>query len=419
MGAEQALRQRLETALCDPELPRHASGLELVIALVCDGKPLIVSLHGGKGVLVADGTADITIEAGQASWDMLLANPPPPRFQSFTALALVNPAFTISGEPQLIAQARGWIERLVECIIHAQERKAPPVLRDIRRIVAGYYPVTVKGETYEVYVETAGTGAPVLLLHTAGADSRQFQGQLSDVDLIRNWQLFAPDMPFHGRTLPPLTWNGAPYKLSAQTYLDWCAAIIEQVVEAPVVVAGGSMGAGMALWLAASRPDLVRGVIAIEPPFQSRGRRNAYQHHAKVHAGLHNAAFVRGLMSPTSPESRRRRAAWIYSQGAPEIYTGDLAFYSEEFDGAEVGPRVDAGRTPVALLCGTYDYSATPEDGARLARLIPGAHLDVMEGLGHFPMTEHPDLFRPHFLHALEFIKRKMDAPGEACPPES
>ncbi len=39
-------------------------------------------------------------------------------------------------------------------------------------------------------------------------------------------------------------------------------------------------------------------------------------------------------MSPLSPESDRRRAAWIYSQGAPGIYGGDLAFYSDEFDGA-------------------------------------------------------------------------------------
>src|SRR3712207_7469655 len=53
------------------------------------------------------------------------------------------------------------------------------------------------------------------------------------------------------------------------------------------------------------------------------------------------------------------------SQGAPQIYTGDLAFYSDEFDGAVVAPRIDAAQTPVALLCGTYDYSATPEDGAR------------------------------------------------------
>lgn len=406
MSVAAMLRQRIEQALADPELPRHASGLALVLCLDCAGERLLIRLDGGQGKLTEGAAADITVSAGEEDWARVLASPPPPRFQSFTALALVNPAFRVEGDPLRIAQARGWIERLVERIIQAPEASAAPVLRDIRQIAGGYHPVSARGEKHEIYLETAGQGVPVLLLHTAGADSRQFQAQLSDIALTKDYRFHAPDMPFHGRTLPPLGWNGAPYTLTAQTYLDWCAAIIEQVILEPVVVAGGSMGAGMALWLAAARPDLVRGVVAIEPPFQSRGRRNAYQHHAQVHAGLHNAAFVRGLMSPTSPEARRRRAAWIYSQGGPEIYTGDLAFYSEEFDGAVVGPRVDAARTPVALLCGTYDYSATPEDGARLASLIPGAQLTVMEGLGHFPMTEHPDLFRPYLVSALAQVTK-------------
>ena len=203
--------------------------------------------------------------------------------------------------------------------------------------------------------------------------------------------------------MPPRDWDGGQYRLSAATYQAWCVAIIEQIIKEPVIVAGGSMGAGMAMVLAGARPDLVRGIVAIEPPFQSKGRRNDYQHHVAVHGGLHNASFVRGLMSPTSPEADRRRAAGIYSQGAPGIYPGDLAFYSEEFDGAVVAPRIDAAKTPVALLCGTYDYSASPADGAKLAALIPGAKLDVMEGLGHFPMCENPNLFSRHFLAGLSY----------------
>lgn len=60
-------------------------------------------------------------------------------------------------------------------------------------------------------------------------------------------------------------------------------------------------------------------------------------------------------MSPTSPAAMRRRAGWIYAQGGPGIYAGDLAFYSDEFDGASVGPRIDTDRCPVHLLCGEYD----------------------------------------------------------------
>ena len=137
---------------------------------------------------------------------------------------------------------------------------------------------------------------------------------------------------------------------------------------------------------------------------QTKGRRNIFQNHVEVHGNLHNASFVRGLMSPTSPEGARRRASWIYAQGGPGIYPGDLAFYSDEFDGEVVAPRIDGRRTPVSLLSGTYDYSATPEDGARLAKLIPGSCFITMEGLGHFPMCEHPDLFRSYLLQGLDFV---------------
>lgn len=399
------LRQRLTQALGDAELPRLGRGLDLAIRLTTPDGSLTIRVDNGAGAL-ADATADIEMAADNDAWARVLALPPPPRSQSFTALGLVNPAFDIKGDPLHIAQARAWLERLFECVTRSPEMPANPAVRDLGQIEGRYRRIRFDGVDYDIFVETAGRGPPVLCLHTAGADARQFQGQLADVELAKSWRFIAPDMPFHGRSTPPRAWDGAPYKLRAATYLGWCAAVIEQVIGEPAIVAGGSMGAGMALYIAAERPDLVRGIVAIEPPFQSRGRRNPFQHHVAVNAGLHNSAFVRGLMSPTSPEADRRRAAWIYSQGAPEIYSGDLAFYSEEFDGAEIGPRIDARRTPVALLCGTYDYSASPEDGAKLASFIPGAFMRVMEGLGHFPMCEHPDLFRSYFIEALRHAGR-------------
>jgi pimeloyl-ACP methyl ester carboxylesterase len=150
------------------------------------------------------------------------------------------------------------------------------------------------------------------------------------------------------------------------------------------------MGAGIALALAAERPDLVKAVIALEAPLRPRGRRNPFLTHAKVNGGWHSAAYVRGLMSPTSPAEDRRRAAHIYAQGAPGIYDGDLVFYSDEFDGEVVAKRIDGRRIPVALLIGHYDFSATVSDAHALAGWIECAVVTEMPELGHFPMTENP-----------------------------
>jgi pimeloyl-ACP methyl ester carboxylesterase len=398
------LRARIAAATGDAELRRLGAGLAAVLRIEGAGDDILLRLDDGAVVFEGTAAPDIVLSAPTEDWARLLTLPPPPRFQAFTALAIANPAFTLSGAPLVIAQARAVIERLFELVTLSPAAPAPSVTRRMSQIEGRYHRVALPEGAAEIHVESAGSGRPVLFLHTAGADSRQFHGQLADVALAAEWRLIAPDMPFHGRSMPPDGWQGEPYRLSGARYLGWCAAIIERVIGEKAIVAGGSMGAALALLLAAERPDLVAGVIAIEPPFRSKGRRNPFQHHVGVHAGLHNAAFVRGLMSPTSPLDSRRRAAWIYSQGAPEIYAGDLAFYSDEFDGAQVAPRIDAARTPVSLLCGTYDYSATPEDGAKLAALIPGAALRVMEGLGHFPMCEHADLFRPHLLAALAHV---------------
>lgn len=413
MSAATEFRERLERAITDPELRRLGPSLELNIDF-CIGDDSVVLQLSPDRIAIADTLggatySDIAIAAGESAWRQVLASPPPPRFHSFTALQIANPLFEVTGDPITIAQARAVLERIIELVVDAPDETAPSCGRELRQISGQYRTVESGGQTYDIYFETAGAGVPILFLHTAGADGRQFTAQLSDVALGEQFQMFAVDLPFHGKSVPPANWDAGPYRLTSDTYRQWCASFIEQVVGEPVIVVGGSMGAAMALVLAAENPELVRGVVALEPPFKSPGRRNPFQNHVAVHGGLHNGAFVRGLMAPASPLVFRRRASWIYSQGAPGIYPGDLSFYSEEFDGSVVAPRIDARRTPVALLSGVYDYSATPEDGARLAGAIPGSLFVKMDGLGHFPMCENPDRFRPFLLQGLEFASSNAD----------
>jgi pimeloyl-ACP methyl ester carboxylesterase len=293
------------------------------------------------------------------------------------------------------------LERVFEILTASPPALAHQRARRIESISGQYRRISIRTGEFEIYLERAGQGVPILFLHTAGADSRQFHAQLSDVELGERFSMFAPDLPYHGRSFPPRNWNGEPYQLDTEIYVEWCEAILEQVIAQPAILVGGSMGAAISLIMAARRPDLLRGVVALEPPFKAKGRRNAYQHHAMVHGSMHNASFVRGLMSPTSPIEERRRAAWIYSQGAPGIYPGDLHFYSDEFDGEIIAPQIKIAAVPIRLLCGGYDYSATSSDGHRLARLISGSTVTIMPGLGHFPMCEHPDVFADYLLSAL------------------
>jgi pimeloyl-ACP methyl ester carboxylesterase len=400
----ERLRARLSGEVADPELCAVADKLSLRLRLTCEDAGIDI-LFPERRIVEPGGEPDIEIAADPDAWAALTRPLPPPGFQSFTALQLANPAFTVEGDPLLIAQARATLERLTE-LLHEPAPAIPSarIERNLAQIEGRYVALPSGGEALEIYFESAGEGVPLVMLHTAGADSRQFQALLSDVDLARRFRLIAFDLPFHGRSFPPAAWSGDAYCLTQETYARWVADCIGAIAGAPVILMGCSMGAAISLVIAARHPDLLKGAIALEPPLRARGRRSAYLAHPAVNAGQHNQAYVRSLMSPASPAQGRRRAAWIYTQAGPGIYAGDLAFYSDEFDAETVAPLIDTARCPTTLMTGEYDYSASPEDGARIAGMIPGARFVRMERLGHFPMTENPDLFRTYLMPVLETL---------------
>ena len=47
---------------------------------------------------------------------------------------------------------------------------------------------------------------------------------------------------------------------------------------------------------------------------------------------------------------------------------------------------------PVRILWGTQDLLLLPRQGRRFERLIPGAELRYLRGLGHTPMSDDPEL---------------------------
>ena len=74
-------------------------------------------------------------------------------------------------------------------------------------IVGRYMTLALDGRPHRIYFEQAGEGIPLLCLHTAGADGRQFRNLMLDEDIIRHYRVLAFDMPWHGKSLPPEGWQ--------------------------------------------------------------------------------------------------------------------------------------------------------------------------------------------------------------------
>jgi pimeloyl-ACP methyl ester carboxylesterase len=433
MGTEprrQLVVQALRRAADAADAARQLARLPVALALEVDDARLELSAAGPQ----------VSVAAPLVLWDLCLGASPPPGCHSIGALTRSRADFRLVGEPLAVAQCLGLLETLVETArgqlaaapgattrgastrdaeagqAAAATAVAPAPAESLAGIAGRYLPLELPGlGRLWVYEESSGAASrpPMVLLHTAGADSRQWHGLMTDDRLNARWRMLAFDMPFHGRSNPPLDWNGEPWRLDAARYVATLDAYLDAAGIDRALIVGCSMGAAAGLVYLAARPERALGAILLEAPFRSPGRRSPFLDHPAVHAGRVSAAWVQALLAPSSPAGRRRRATWIYGQGGPGVYEGDLAFYSEEFDAADHVAGIDTRRTPLWLFTGEYDYSATPADSRRIADAIPGARFQAMPGLGHFPMVENPDLLMTWLLPAATAI---ADATARSQP---
>jgi pimeloyl-ACP methyl ester carboxylesterase len=275
-------------------------------------------------------------------------------------------------------------------------------MADYEAIVGKYMNIEAGGESYRIYVEEAGQGIPLLCLHTAAADTRQYRHILTDPEILKRFRVIAFDMPYHGKSNPPEHWWLSKYNLTRQHYLDIILGVWQAMeLERPVVM-GCSMGGAIVLHLAGSFFTEMRGIIGLESAAYAPGRSNDFLSHPAVHGGEFAATYSFGLCAPQSPEVKRRENWWYYSQSGPGVYQGDIHFYSFDHDARETIKAIDTGQCAVFLLSGEYDYSATPEMTRQVAESIPGAEFILMTEIGHFPMIEHPERFRSYLLPVLE-----------------
>ncbi|MCC7548359.1 MAG: alpha/beta hydrolase [Burkholderiales bacterium] len=272
----------------------------------------------------------------------------------------------------------------------------------IEPIVGRYAHVPILDEACRVYFEEAGQGIPLVCLHTAGADSRQFRHLMCDEEITRDFRVLAFDLPWHGKSYPPQGWEGREYRLTTERYIATVLAFCDALeLERPVVM-GCSIGGRIVLQLAHAHGDRFRALVGLEAAdFQAPWYDTDWLHRSDVHGGEVCAALISGLIAPQSPALHRHETLWQYMQGGPGVFKGDLYFYRVDGDLRGRLGGIDAERCPLHLLTGEYDFSCTPEDTLRTAQSIPGARVTIMKELGHFPMSENPARFRHYLLPVL------------------
>jgi pimeloyl-ACP methyl ester carboxylesterase len=416
----ETLERAVALAAADPAFALNAAGWNGSITIVRDGDALLVRIDDGVPSLPSSlpalpepDASNVVWSADSRTWAALLCSPPPPPCTD--PWGATSAGLTFEGGTTG-ARQHAALRRFCELMRHAANGTDPSahVVAPTRRhghhdaATGRYIYLDMDGLEYRVYYETAGSGIPLLCQHTAGSDGRQWRHVLEDERITSRYQVVVYDLPFHGKSLPPAgdAWWARKYQLTTHFAMQVPTRLAQALGLNRPVFAGSSIGGMLALDLARYHPDDYRAVVAIEGGLKvdMSGASSPAVVHASTNPdpALH-AELMMMVMAPQAPETYRQETRLHYAQGAPGVFTGDLYYYIVDHDLTGEAHRIDTSRCKVFMLTGEYDHSCVAWS-ERAAREIPGADLQVMKGLGHFPMSEDPVQFASYFVPILERI---------------
>lgn len=245
-----------------------------------------------------------------------------------------------------------------------------------------------------LYFRNFGQGPrEVLALHCTLAHSGAWRGLAEQI--ADEATLTAPDMLTHGRSPD---WDGQG------DFQDCSVNAVEKLLDAPMDVIGHSFGATIALRLAVEHPEKVRSLTLIEPVLLAVAQRDApdlmVEHDrimapfiAAMEAGdeaLGARLFNRmwGGAGPRWPDMPdKTRTAMIRSVHV--LPATNAAVYGDRA-GMLVPGVLDRVTMPTLLLRGAESDPIIGVVNGGLARRLPSAHNQVIEGAGHMLPITHP-----------------------------
>jgi pimeloyl-ACP methyl ester carboxylesterase len=245
--------------------------------------------------------------------------------------------------------------------------------------------MTVNGIELEVLRRDPGrvAGRPVLLLH--GMDTVHPNARFLDL-LAREAEIITPSSPGFGNTRRPPDFDTI-YDL-VRLYL----ALLDELPFERVALIGLSFGGWLAAEIAVACSHKLDRLILADSVGIKLGDRESRDiadvfnlNPAEIrHRAWHNPAKAPSYDTMSDDElvihARNREALCLYAWH-PCLYNPQLKNWLGRI------------RVPTLVLWGGSDRIVMPEYGRSYAGLIPGARFSLIEGAGHHPEIEQPELF--------------------------
>ncbi len=250
-----------------------------------------------------------------------------------------------------------------------------------------------------------GSGQAFVLLHGVGLNADAWIGQLDP--LAEHCKLIAIDLPGHGQS---------PRLVAATSLGDYSEFIAGAIAKlpAPVLLAGHSMGAMIALDIAIRHPEKLLGVVAMNAVFErSEAASRAVRSRAAALTDDHDPDPTPTLKrwfgeALQQPEARACRH-WLESVN-PKGYQQAYQVFAEN-----PGPAAQDLRElnlPALFMTGADDANSTPAMSRAMAKLVPRGQAVVMPGAAHMMPMTHAQLVNQQLLSFLNLAMEIAENAG-------
>jgi pimeloyl-ACP methyl ester carboxylesterase len=197
-------------------------------------------------------------------------------------------------------------------------------------------------------------------------------------------------------------------------------ALVEHLGAGPAVLLGSSMGASAAVWAAAERPDLVRGLVLLSPYLRQPGspgmRRLLGVVYRMLLARPWGAAFWGSFYSSITKGRRApRHTEHVTAIKRSMSEPGRLRSFRDlavALDHSVVEVRLPALRASALAIVGAVDpdFSDPAAELAWITDMIDARGV-LIPDVGHYPQHQAPDVVVPA---VLDFLAGLPGQPGSA-----
>lgn len=264
------------------------------------------------------------------------------------------------------------------------------------------------------YIDFGGSGSPLLMVHGLGGNAMNWMPV--GPELAKSYHAIALDLAGFGQT--PLLGRSATVTANAALVHEF----IEKVIDEPVLLMGNSMGGYISILEAADHPRSVPSLVLVDPAIPGSYVRRTQP----AMIGALAALSIPGLGAPLLDYRLRRLDAEILVRQALALVCADparldarvieehvkltrerahlgrqnsrafvQAFRSIGFRLADprFWSRIARVSAPTLIIQGSLDRVIPVAAAYELHRKRPDWKLEIIEGVGHVPMLEAPELF--------------------------